>query len=96
MSLILQKFEDEIAILTLNNDARRNCLNQQLLEELITALRYYTEKRARVLIIRANPGARVWSAGFDVGNYPNRDATHFLITTLWNKQFEKCNCFPLR
>ena len=70
MSLLLKKFEDDIAVITLNNDARRNCLSHELLGEIITALDEYAEKEARVLIIRANKGARVWSAGFDIMELP--------------------------
>lgn len=70
MSLIIVDYQDKIGTITFNNDKKRNCLSQALLEKLIAALREFKHQKARVLILRANKGARVWSSGLDIRELP--------------------------
>lgn len=70
MDYILTEFENQIGTITFNNDVKRNSLNKQMLGEIVDALVDFKEKKARVVIIRANKGARVWSAGFDINELP--------------------------
>jgi methylmalonyl-CoA decarboxylase len=56
--------------ITLNHDAKRNALSQALIEELIAALDEMRQSAVRSLILRARPGATVWSAGHDVSELP--------------------------
>jgi len=70
MSLILKDYHEFIGIITFNNDSKRNALSKALIKELIQALNELIYEKARVVILRANPGARVWSAGFDVTEFP--------------------------
>ena len=70
MSFILTKIENNIGTITLNNDAKRNCLSKQLLIEFIEALKYFTDEKLRVVVIRANTGVKVWSSGFDINDLP--------------------------
>ena len=66
MGLILKEFKHKIGTICFNNDEKRNCLSQQLLLEFIVALEELKRDKARVVIIRAKRGARVWSSGFDI------------------------------
>ncbi|MFZ4564298.1 MAG: methylmalonyl-CoA decarboxylase [Bacteroidales bacterium] len=64
MALVLKELKDQIGWITLNHDAKRNALSIDLLTELIQALKSLREEKARVIIIRANKGMKVWSSGF--------------------------------
>ncbi len=70
MEFILTTQQDHIGIITLNNDRKRNALGNALIHELIAALNEMIHHRVRVVILRANPGAKVWSAGFDISELP--------------------------
>jgi methylmalonyl-CoA decarboxylase len=71
MGLILTEFSDMIGTITFNNNEKRNCLSAALLKRLIAALQGMKDRKARVIILRAAPGAQVWSAGLDVNELPN-------------------------
>ncbi len=70
MKYIKLKIQADIGIITFNNDERRNCLSIALLEELRLCLDELNKKEARVAIIRANPGCKVWSSGFNIKELP--------------------------
>lgn len=70
MPLVLMQCADSMATITFNNDAKRNCLSQALIEETLSALDACERDAARVVILRAAPGASVWSAGHDVRELP--------------------------
>jgi methylmalonyl-CoA decarboxylase len=59
-----------IGTITLNHDCRRNALGRGLISEVIKALNELVYQQARVIVLRANPGAKVWSAGYDVREFP--------------------------
>jgi len=61
--------ENNIARLTFDNDEKRNALSLAMLEELYTVLDK-VHKNIRVLIIKANKGSKVWSAGFNINELP--------------------------
>ncbi|MEW6659830.1 MAG: methylmalonyl-CoA decarboxylase [Thermodesulfobacteriota bacterium] len=71
MEFILTEQQDQIGIITLNNDRKRNALGKALIKELIQALNGMIHQKVRVVILRANPGAKVWSAGFDISELPH-------------------------
>ena len=70
MSLILTELQENIGIITFNHYEKRNALSREFIHSLIKGLNELTYKRARVVIIRAQPGAKVWSAGYDVRELP--------------------------
>ncbi len=70
MSLIVTDFSDMIGTITLNNNAKRNCLSGALLKSVVAALKEMREKGAQVIILRAAKGAKVWSAGLDINEFP--------------------------
>jgi methylmalonyl-CoA decarboxylase len=70
MSLVLKDYHEFIGIITFNNDSKRNALSKALIKELIQALNELIYEKVRVVVLRANSGAKVWSAGFDVTEFP--------------------------
>lgn len=70
MSLILTSFDNNIATITLNHPETRNSLSNALLNELIDTLQLLEMHKARVVIIRAQAGVKVWSSGFDISELP--------------------------
>src|SRR3954454_5718309 len=59
-----------IGSITLDHEHRRNALSHALVEEVIAALRSFSESNVRVVILRAKPGAKVFSAGHDIDELP--------------------------
>jgi methylmalonyl-CoA decarboxylase len=70
MALIRQEIREGIGTITFDNDAKRNALSSALIEELSAALDGFTHQHVRAAILRANKGAKVWSAGHDVSELP--------------------------
>ncbi|MBN1198287.1 MAG: methylmalonyl-CoA decarboxylase [Bacteroidales bacterium] len=70
MSLVLTEYKDKIGWITLNHDEKRNALSVELLYHLIDALDEMLLRKARVVVIRANKGAKIWSAGFNIDELP--------------------------
>lgn len=70
MAPLISSTQGDIGIITMNNDARRNVLCEAFLNQLTDLLGTFREHRVRVVILRANPGAQVWSAGHDVNELP--------------------------
>ena len=71
MSLIMTELTNQVGTITLNNPEKRNALSAELLDEFVEALNGLQEQKARVVIIRAQKGAKVWSAGFNVNELPD-------------------------
>ena len=70
MKLLLQSINENIGIITFNNDEKRNALAFELLEELIEVLDVFKRSGVRVVILRAKPGSKVWSAGLSIDELP--------------------------
>jgi methylmalonyl-CoA decarboxylase len=70
MSFVLTSTQEEIGWITLNHEAKRNALSGTLIHAVIEALATFKQQRLRVVILRVQPGAKVWSAGHDVAELP--------------------------
>jgi methylmalonyl-CoA decarboxylase len=70
MALVLFEVKDQIGWITLNHDAKRNALSIELLTDFLQGLKSLREEKARVIIIRANEGQKVWSSGFFIDELP--------------------------
>jgi methylmalonyl-CoA decarboxylase len=70
MSLIITTYEDHVGTIIFNHAETRNSLSNALLGELISALQECAKRKARVVILRAERGVKVWSSGFDIGELP--------------------------
>src|SRR5215213_8347008 len=70
MSYTVSETTELIGTITLDHERRRNALSHALVEEVIAALRSFQEAKVRVVILRAKPGAKVFSAGHNVDELP--------------------------
>lgn len=59
-----------IGTITLDNPKKLNALSEALVHQLIDGLRDFEGAGIRVVILRAKPGVKVWSAGHDVAELP--------------------------
>jgi len=66
---ILTSRKDAIGIITLNH-GKVNALSKQLIDDLCAALELMKSEAMQVVILRAAPGIKVFSAGHDVGELP--------------------------
>lgn len=73
MPLVLAEKSGFTATLTLNHGEKRNALSEALVHELIHALETFRQQEVRAVILRAQPGVQVWSAGHDVNELPGGD-----------------------
>ena len=70
MPLITTHVDRYIGTITLDNAAKRNALSDAMIREIIAALDDFRERRVRAVVLRAQPGTKVWSAGHDVSELP--------------------------
>ena len=61
---------NRIAIITLNNPGKQNALSKELIDHLCAVLDDLRRQQARVIILRAPAGAKVFSSGHDVRELP--------------------------
>ena len=72
MNLVLTQLDNAIGTLTLNRPEKHNSISSELAADLIAGLDLMEQAQVRVVIIRAAPGSKVWSAGFDITELPVR------------------------
>jgi methylmalonyl-CoA decarboxylase len=70
MEFITKGLAEFIGTITFNHDAKRNALGRGLIYEMLRVLNDLIYQQARVIVLRANTGTRVWSAGYDVREFP--------------------------
>jgi methylmalonyl-CoA decarboxylase len=69
LSTVLTKTEDSIGVITLNH-GKVNTLSRQIIEDMCVALEQMKSDSLEVIILRAAPGVKVFSAGHDVRELP--------------------------
>lgn len=74
-----------IGIITMNNPHQANCLSTELVSGILEAFDELEKKSVRVVILRAYPNAKVWSAGHNMKEIP-LDGQDPLT---WNVPFER-------
>ena len=67
---IRQRVEDGIGTITMTHAAKRNALSHGMMDAISAALAHFQEQDVRVVVIEAEPGAKVWSAGHDIAELP--------------------------
>ena len=72
MPLILTETQDAIGTMVMNHAEKRNALSEAMIGEITTALACFREQDIRAAVLRAPAGTKVWSAGHDVGELPDR------------------------
>lgn len=70
MNLVETSLNDRIYCITMNQPKKLNALSEALIDGIIAALDDAKAEEARVVLLRAKPGVKVWSAGHDVGELP--------------------------
>ena len=70
MEVVETSQEGHVGTITLNNPKKLNALSHDLVGGVIDALAGFAKAGARVVILRARPGVKVWSAGHDVSELP--------------------------
>ncbi len=70
MPFIQTRLENHIGTITMNHPEHRNALSEVLIAEMIEAFEAMKEQKARVIVLRAHAGAKVWSSGHDVKELP--------------------------
>lgn len=90
--LVILNTEGEVGTITMNHLAKRNALSEALIAGIVDGLDEFTSHGLRAAVLRAPAGSRVWSAGHDVAELPNRgrdplgwsDALRVLIRRMQN------------
>jgi len=72
VSLVLTETKDAIGTIVMNHLQKRNALSEALIGEITVALERFREENVRAAILRAPAGVKVWSAGHDVSELPDR------------------------
>ena len=70
MGLVKGASDGAVGTITLDHPEKHNSLSAALIEELLEALAGLARSGARVIVLRAPRGAKVWSAGHDVRELP--------------------------
>lgn len=94
MQYIRYASEKEIAFITLNNDSKSNALNRQMLDEVVEATNRAQEEKRRVIIVRSNPGAKVWCAGLRIDQLPSPEKDTVPYEYSLEKMLKRFETFP--
>ncbi|MBI1207744.1 MAG: methylmalonyl-CoA decarboxylase [Azospirillum sp.] len=70
MDMVEVNVADGIGVIEMNNPAKRNALSEGLIDGVMAALDRFRAEHLRVAILRAQPGAKIWSSGHDVMELP--------------------------
>jgi methylmalonyl-CoA decarboxylase len=70
MELVVTNLDDTIGTITFNHPTKRNSIGLRFADDFIAAFDELEQAAARVVILRAMPGVKVWSAGHDVSELP--------------------------
>lgn len=73
--LVEIQVSNRIGTITMCNDAKRNALSWQVCLEIQKGLDSCIGAGALVVVLRAKPGVRVWSAGHDIRDFKRIDGT---------------------
>jgi methylmalonyl-CoA decarboxylase len=73
VALVEKSLDGAVGTITLNCPEKHNALSANLAADFLEALRDLTDEGARVVVVRAPRGAKVWSAGHDLTELPAND-----------------------
>ncbi len=70
--------KDNIGVITMNNPAQANALSTELVSAILAAMDDLEISKARVIVLRAYPGAAVWSSGHNISEiaFDGQDPLH--------------------
>jgi len=84
----------DIGILTLCNRPKRNALTHEMMHGLGAAIGTLAEAGTRVVVIRAEPDVKVWSAGHDIDELPAGGADPLSYADPMEKTLRAIRLFP--
>ena len=64
------KSEGAVGTIILNHPEKRNALSSPLIKSIVETLDEFARERIRAVVLRAQPGMKVWSSGHDVAELP--------------------------
>ena len=70
MKYLETKFEGAVGTIILNHPEKRNALSSPLIESVVETLDEFAREGVRAVVLRAQPGMKVWSSGHDVAELP--------------------------
>ena len=70
MAFVKTSVEKAVGTITLDHPQKHNALSTALIADLLEALSGMSASGARVIVLRAARGSKVWSAGHDVTELP--------------------------
>jgi methylmalonyl-CoA decarboxylase len=70
MELVTTNLDNKIGTIIFNHPTKLNSIGKEFADELVAALDELEQADAQVVILRAMPGVKVWSAGHDVTHLP--------------------------
>ena len=70
MSVIQVEIDGRLATLTMTNQPKRNALSEAMIVGILAGLDQAQAAKVRCVILRAEPGAKIWSAGHDISELP--------------------------
>ena len=70
MPFIDTRTDGDIGTIILDHLERRNALSRQLVDAIVETLQKFSHQGVRAIVLRAQPGVKVWSAGHDVDELP--------------------------
>ena len=71
-SPIESTINDGIGTITLNYPEKRNALSSQLIHAAYAAFDEFEDRSVRAVVLRSHPGTKVFSAGHDINELPER------------------------
>ena len=80
MALIDTARDGLIGTIVLDHAAKRNAVSTELIGEICAALAMFRAENLRAVVIRARPGVKVWSAGFNIADKPLASVFSFFDT----------------
>lgn len=93
--LVVAEERDRVGIITLNNPRKANCLNAEVVSGVVGALDGFERGAVRVVVLRAPPGSRVWSAGHDIKELPLDGSDPLPWDTHFEQLLRRVRSFPL-
>jgi methylmalonyl-CoA decarboxylase len=70
-NFIAVQIDGFIGTVIMCNREKLNVINQALINEMAAAFAVFSKKKIRVVVLRAEPGMKIWSAGHDVNELPD-------------------------
>jgi len=94
MKFIKTAEEGFTGIIILDNDAKHNSLNFEMLQEIVEAVDAFEQRKMRVVVIRSNPGVKVWCAGLRIDQLPDPGKDPVPYEYPLEKVLQKLEHFP--